>query len=95
MTLEQLQRIFPDATSDTWHQHPNGGGWVQNTAKVAETAYIGEYAIVVENAMEFENAKIKAIKEGRLNLTEPGKAPERWYSAMVFESPSKSGGELK
>lgn len=32
MTLEELKRIFPDATKSTWHRHRNGGGWVQNTA---------------------------------------------------------------
>ena len=28
MTLQDLQNEFPDATESTWHQHPNGGGWV-------------------------------------------------------------------
>ena len=23
------------------HKHPNGGGWVADTARVAETAYLG------------------------------------------------------
>ena len=50
MTLEQLQEIFPEATLDTWHQHPNGGGWVQNTAHVDEFAYVGKDALVFGNA---------------------------------------------
>jgi hypothetical protein len=50
MTLEQLQEIFPDATAETWHQHPNGGGWVQNTATVDESAYVGKNALVYGNA---------------------------------------------
>ena len=28
------------------HQHPNGGGWVADTARVADTAYVGPYAKV-------------------------------------------------
>lgn len=58
MTLEQLQQIVPYATAETWHQHPNGGGWVQNTATVAETAYIGEGAIVSGDAVVLWNSSI-------------------------------------
>lgn len=58
MTLEKLQEIFPDATVDTWHQHTNGGGWVQNTAEVAETAYVGEDALVFGNAVVLWNSSI-------------------------------------
>lgn len=46
MKLKELQKIFPSATAETWHQHPNGGGWVENTARVEETAYVGERAQV-------------------------------------------------
>lgn len=58
MTLEKLQEIFPDATADTWHQHPNGGGWVQNTAKVAETAWVGKDAVVYGDAVVLWNSSI-------------------------------------
>ncbi|KKM21627.1 hypothetical protein LCGC14_1633620, partial [marine sediment metagenome] len=37
MTLKELQKIFPQATKKTWHQHKNGGGWVENTATVENT----------------------------------------------------------
>lgn len=33
-----------------WHRHPNGGGWVQDTASVDETARIGPDAQVFGNA---------------------------------------------
>ena len=58
MTLEKLQTIFPSATAETWHQHANGSGWVQNTANVAPTAYIGIDCIVFDNAKVFGNAKV-------------------------------------
>lgn len=58
MTLEQLQRIFPEATADTWHQHPNGGGWVQNTAKVEENAYVGKEVVIAGTAVVLWNSSI-------------------------------------
>ena len=33
-----------------WHRHPNGGGWVEDTATVDETAHIGPAAQVYGNA---------------------------------------------
>ncbi len=33
-----------------WHRHPNGGGWVEDTATVDETAYVGPDARVFETA---------------------------------------------
>ena len=50
MTFEELQIWFPGATLDTWKSHQNGGGWVQNTASVADSAFIGPNAIVYGNA---------------------------------------------
>jgi hypothetical protein len=38
--------------------HPNGGGWVANTANVASTAYVGPYAQVLDNATVSGNARI-------------------------------------
>ena len=40
------------------HQHPNGEGWVADTAKVSETAYVGPYAEVSGDAWVFGNAKV-------------------------------------
>ena len=50
MTLKELQRKFPEATEATWHQHSNGGGWVENTATVTDTAFVGPEALVSGNA---------------------------------------------
>lgn len=51
MTLEQLQEIYGKDTQ--WTQHPNGGGWVQSTAKVADNAYVGPKAQVCGNAQVY------------------------------------------
>ena len=41
-----------------WHRHPNGGGWVQDTASVDETAYVGPDAEVYGNAQVCGNARV-------------------------------------
>ena len=40
------------------HRHPNGGGWVADTAFVAETAYVGPDARVSDTAMVFGDAEV-------------------------------------
>lgn len=59
MTLNELKERFPNATDATWHQHANGGGWVQNTASVDETAFVGPDASVSGNASVCDNADIR------------------------------------
>lgn len=50
MTIEQLQKLFPPATPETWHQHINSGGtpggWVVNSAVIAPSAFISVNAVV-------------------------------------------------
>ena len=58
MNFEQLKELFPTATKKTWHQHSNGGGWVKNTASVADTAFVGPDALVFDKARVFENAQV-------------------------------------
>ena len=36
-------------------KHPNGGGWVADTATVSETAYVGPEAMVFGNAEVYDN----------------------------------------
>jgi hypothetical protein len=40
------------------HQHPNGGGWVANTATVGETAYVGPEARVFGRARVSGGARV-------------------------------------
>ena len=40
------------------HKHPNGGGWVADTATVEETAYVGRDAKVFGDAEVFHDAKV-------------------------------------
>ena len=56
MTLQELQNEFPNATESTWHQHPCGGGWVENTAHV--DAYVGPDAVVYGYAYVFGNTMV-------------------------------------
>ena len=58
MTFDELKKIFPAATPNTWHQHKNGDGWVQDTATVADSAYVGPDAQVYGNAKVYGNAQV-------------------------------------
>ena len=58
MTLKELKKLFPTATDKTWHRHSNGGGWVENTAKVDISAFVGENARVCGNALVCGNARV-------------------------------------
>jgi UDP-3-O-[3-hydroxymyristoyl] glucosamine N-acyltransferase len=40
------------------HKHPNGGGWVADTATVDDTAYVGPNAQVYGDALVFGNARV-------------------------------------
>ena len=40
------------------HQHPRGGGWVADTARVEDSAYIGPSAQVTGNARVSGNARV-------------------------------------
>ena len=50
MTLQELKKLFPSATLATWHQHLNGGGWVENTAYVSGAAQVSDNAQVSGDA---------------------------------------------
>lgn len=41
------------------HRHVNGGGWVEDSAKVADSAFVGKFAQVSHNAMVENHAAIK------------------------------------
>ena len=58
MTLEKLQQLFPTATAETWHRHANGGGWVQNTARVGPSVVIGTDCIVSGDAAVSGDARV-------------------------------------
>lgn len=60
ISLDQLRAKLPWLTikEDEWHQHPNGGGWVQNTAKVETTVFIDGDAWVYGDAQVYGNARV-------------------------------------
>jgi len=55
-TIDEILKMFPDTKAKNWHQHPNGGGWVLDTADVSPTAYIGPDALIHGNACVSDNA---------------------------------------
>lgn len=40
-------------------QHPNGGGWVENTATVSPTAYVGPHAKITLFAQVLDSARVE------------------------------------
>ena len=47
MTFAELNKKLGGFEKESdWHQHKNGGGWLNKTAKVDATSYVGENAIV-------------------------------------------------
>lgn len=51
---------FPfGAGSEPAHRHPNGGGWVADSASVAFTVYVAPYACVYENAIVEGSVRIE------------------------------------
>jgi carbonic anhydrase/acetyltransferase-like protein (isoleucine patch superfamily) len=41
------------------HQHPNGLGWVANTARVEDSVFVGPYAIVYGHAELSERVRVE------------------------------------
>jgi len=57
---KHMRSVYPwlPETSDGWHQHSNGGGWVQDTALVEPSAYVGPNALVFDSARVLEKARV-------------------------------------
>ena len=58
MTFEEVKKVVPYAIESEWHQHQNGGGWVQDTAYVSGNARVYGNACVYGNAQVSGNARV-------------------------------------
>ena len=60
-------------------KHPNGGGWVSNTARVSATAYVSKNAWVYGDAWVYGNARVfgnaQVSGNARVNFGNFPKAP--------------------
>jgi len=56
--LKDMVRVEMDRMTKG-KRHPNGGGWVQATAKVAPTAYVGPNAMVLDSAQVLDSATVE------------------------------------
>lgn len=65
------------------HQHPNGGGWVADTARVAPTAFVSKGAAVFGNAQVYDSATILDYAQVYDRAQVCGKARVEMY-AHVF-----------
>src|SRR2546426_699353 len=86
MTFEQLQAILPWAQADDWHQHPNGGGWVQNSARVSGNARVyGNARVSSPLLIQGSRDCLSVSAHGRLSIGCETRAIEWWeehYDAM-------------
>ena len=65
--------VIPQATTygkGSGHAHPNGGGWVANSAKVEDSVYVAPNAMVLDSATVQGNVRIEdyAIVAGSANI---------------------------
>ena len=63
--------FIPPKPTQAGHKHPNGGGFVADTATVDATAYVGPNAQVLDNAKVLGNARIEdcAVVCGRTEVS--------------------------
>jgi hypothetical protein len=64
--LEEALAGLDDHENAQWHlknsmgkRHPNGGGWVADTAEVAATAYVAPHAMVLDKAKVLDDAVLE------------------------------------
>ena len=81
MTWQEIKKIhtwLPE-TSENWHQHENGGGWVENSTHVAFSARVYSKALVYGEALVCGEAQVygeaqvcgKAQVYGEISKTPP------------------------
>ena len=73
-----------------WHRHPNGGGWVQDSAHVAPTAYVGPDARVYGTAQVYGSARVYGTARVYDSAQVYGSAWVRG-SAQVYDSAQVGG----
>jgi carbonic anhydrase/acetyltransferase-like protein (isoleucine patch superfamily) len=63
---------------DGWSRHPNGGGYVANSASVAQSAYVGSNALVMDNATVEGDAQIRdyAVVKDNATVTDQARVIE-------------------
>ena len=61
-TTEKTPAKIMDADTpevrEGWHRHPNGGGWVEDTAFVAPEAWVGPLGVACGNCWVGPKARI-------------------------------------
>jgi hypothetical protein len=58
MTFTELTKKIGNQIESNWHQHKNGGGWVENKSDVADSVYVGPDAFVSGDARVSGNAQV-------------------------------------
>jgi UDP-3-O-[3-hydroxymyristoyl] glucosamine N-acyltransferase len=76
--MEEKAPISITEMASRFHRHPNGGGWVENTAYVADTAYVGPEAFVLHFARVEDQSRLEdeAVVSGYAQV---------WGSCKLFQ----------
>lgn len=51
--------MITQLTTEEQHKHRNGGGWVAETASVADSVYVGPHALVYGKAVLTERVRVE------------------------------------
>ncbi len=81
---------YPARSHSGMHQHPNGLGWISNSATVDATAYVGPNAQVLDSAQVKDNARIEEYAVVRNRARVSGNAVISGH-AMVYENANVHG----
>ena len=79
------------------HQHPNGGGWVADSAAVDDSAYVGPNARVSGEARVYDNAQVSGNAQVYGNARVSGEARVYGKAYLHFGNgvtPSIASGDL-
>lgn len=57
MNFQELQNKIGTQNKNEWHQHKNGGGWVNIKAKIDDSVFVGENAIIFSGTV-YGNAQV-------------------------------------
>jgi carbonic anhydrase/acetyltransferase-like protein (isoleucine patch superfamily) len=79
-----------DSSSEDWHQHPNGKGWVYKTAHVDEAVYLHPTSIVYGNAQVYGNTRVSGNTQVYGNAWVYGNA-QVYGNARVYGNAQVSG----
>ena len=91
MTFKEVKKVVAYAIESEWHQHQNGGGWVQDTAYVSGDACVSGNARVLGNAQVYDDAEVSgnACVYGDAQVSGDAEVyGDAWVTSPLYIQPS-------